>query len=448
MQHCLKTLSAGLVAVCAVLSASATYTSADYVQKGLLACWDGCENAGRGIHNPSATVWRDVIGGREFALTGVTVADDRMVFAGTASSYGLMGASGTRETFEMATNGTLEVVYASATGTGDQIILQSSTKSGIVFSFYQTSKLVTSVIKGKVPGFDYGSSTATNRVSVRYTSALPTDAIAGDGTSLSWTGTTTYYWGSVADKTTIGTRNSKENNHFNGAIYCIRVYSRRLTDAEIAANHAIDEARFNPSGPEPVYSAPVSSDSQLVYLRKDTSSFWHTATNRTMTLPVEFPAGASSASLTIAGAFGYSQTIGNITGSSVTVTLPEATMPRHGAATEDVYDFTLTFNNDVVRTAKLGLIAGLGEGATRCLAPVSEPEWEKVRGQMLVPIPYGMTSFEIDGVATDTGLNGDQGWYTLKLKSNVAATLTALVDDKQWAASLLGAASGFFLIVR
>ena len=444
MQHCLKTLSAGLVAACAALSAAAAYTSADYVQDGLSACWDGYENAGRGVHNPSATVWSDVVGGREFALTGVTVADDRMIFAGTASSYGLMGAIGTRATFEMATNGTLEVVYASATGTGSQIILQSSSKAGVMLSIYDTTKLIASVVKA--PIFTYTSGTATNRVSVRYTSALPTDAIAGDGTSL--TSPSSTYWGSEAGKTTIGTRNSKANNHFNGAIYCIRVYSRRLTDAEIAANHAIDEARFNPSGAEPAYSTPVSSDSQLVYLRKDTSSFWHTATNRTMTLPVDFPAGASSASLTIAGAFGYSQTIENITGSSVAVTLPEATMPRHGAATEDVYDFTLTFNNDVVRTAKLGLIAGLGEGATRCLAPVSEPEWEKVRGQMLVPIPYGLTSFEIGGVATDTGLGGDQGWYALKLRSDVAASLSALVDDKPWTASLLGAASGFFLIVR
>lgn len=188
----------------------------------------------------------------------------------------------------------------------------------------------------------------------------------------------------------------------------------------------------------------------LVYLRPETSSFWHTATNSTMTLPVDFPFGASSATLTITGAFGYSQTIPDITASSVTVTLPEATMDGNSPATEDVYDFTLTFNNGVVRIAKLGLIAGLGDGrgTTRCFAPASGSAWEKVKGQVAIPIPYGMTSFEINGTPTDTGLGGDQGWYALKLKSGVTATLSGLVGEDIWTAALKSAAAGFFLIVR
>lgn len=193
-----------------------------------------------------------------------------------------------------------------------------------------------------------------------------------------------------------------------------------------------------------------TSDPALVYLRPETSSFWHTATNSTMTLPVEFPVGASSATLTVTGAFNYSQTINDITSSSVTVALPEAVMPENDPATEDVYDFTLTFNDGTVRTAKLGLIAGLGdgEGQTRCLAPASGSAWEKVKGQVAIPIPYGMTSFEIDGVVTDTGLNGAQGWYAIKLKGDVSATLSGLVDEDTWTAVLKGVATGFFLIVR
>lgn len=193
-----------------------------------------------------------------------------------------------------------------------------------------------------------------------------------------------------------------------------------------------------------------TSDPALVYLRPETSSFWHTATNSTMTLPVEFPVGASSATLTVTGAFNYSQTINDITSSSVTVALPEAVMPENDPATEDVYDFTLTFNDGTVRTAKLGLIAGLGdgEGQTRCLAPASGSAWEKVKGQVAIPIPYGMTSFEINGTSTDTGLDGAQGWYALKLKSNVSAALSGLVGEDSWTALLKGAATGFFLILR
>ena len=35
----------------------------DYVQDGLIAMWDGIENAGWGVHNANAPVWKDLIGG-------------------------------------------------------------------------------------------------------------------------------------------------------------------------------------------------------------------------------------------------------------------------------------------------------------------------------------------------------------------------------------------------
>lgn len=37
-------------------------TAADYVQDGLIAMWDGIENAGWGIHDQNATFWKDLIG--------------------------------------------------------------------------------------------------------------------------------------------------------------------------------------------------------------------------------------------------------------------------------------------------------------------------------------------------------------------------------------------------
>ena len=234
---------ANILSITAIYAAISTTAFGEiasrYVQDGLLACWDGVENAGPCLHNASATVWKDLVAGRQFALTGVTVADDSMVFAGSANSYGLMGKDDTAATFEQAGNGTLEIVYASATGTGDQIMLQSSTKSGIVFSFWQASKIIASI--ATAPIFTFTSGVATNSVSVRYSGTKPTGAIA-NGTAL--TSPSNNYWGSQEDKTTIGTRNSKANSHFKGAIYCIRLYSRQLTEAEIAANYAVDVSRF------------------------------------------------------------------------------------------------------------------------------------------------------------------------------------------------------------
>ena len=38
-----------------------TYTSASYVQREhLIAQWDGIDNAGTGVHDPNATVWKDL----------------------------------------------------------------------------------------------------------------------------------------------------------------------------------------------------------------------------------------------------------------------------------------------------------------------------------------------------------------------------------------------------
>ena len=44
------------VAASAALPAAA-YTSASYVQDGLIAQWDAIDNEGIGTHNPNATVW-------------------------------------------------------------------------------------------------------------------------------------------------------------------------------------------------------------------------------------------------------------------------------------------------------------------------------------------------------------------------------------------------------
>ena len=87
--------------------------AAAYIQNGLVACWDGVENAGVGVHDASATVWKDLVAGREFSLYDVTVGENRMTFAGAKTSYGSLNAADTEAVFLPATNGTVEVVYAS-----------------------------------------------------------------------------------------------------------------------------------------------------------------------------------------------------------------------------------------------------------------------------------------------------------------------------------------------
>ena len=98
-------------------------------------------------------------------------------------------------------------------------------------------------------------------------------------------------------------------------------------------------------------AAKLSSEPTFIFLKPETSSFWNTATNSSMTLPIDYPNGASVATLSVKGV-DYDRTYLNITEDSFDLELPAPDSPK----TENVYDLTLTFNDGTVRTAKLGLI--------------------------------------------------------------------------------------------
>ena len=236
---------AALMAVAAQTGKADGVAASSYVQNGLVACWDGIENAGAGVHNPAATVWKDIVGGYEFALTGVTVDADRMTFAGDATSYGILSAAGTTATFGVAMNGTLEIVYVSRNGASNQMLLQTPSSVGTAFGFFKNGNdycIYPYSGSGGPPAFPFDSGSVTNSVSVRFTSGAPVSAMA-NGTDVPSQGRKGA-WTTTGEVTTLGTRTSKANYHFPGSIYCIRLYNRKLTNSEIAANHAIDQLRF------------------------------------------------------------------------------------------------------------------------------------------------------------------------------------------------------------
>lgn len=229
----------GLFLVCAHVGAADTSL---YVQDGLVAHWDGIENAGAGVaHDPAATTWKDLVCGREFSLTGVTVNADRMTFAGNVSSFGNLSADDTAATFGLATNGTVEIVYASSSAsTAHQILLQSSAASGIAFSIYDKTTLI--VCNVSAPTVTFTSGIATNCVSIRYAAAKSQSAFI-NGASAKMGGNNS--WSGANTETFLGRRATTANsNPFPGSIYAVRVYSRRLTNEEIATNHLVDALRF------------------------------------------------------------------------------------------------------------------------------------------------------------------------------------------------------------
>ena len=198
--------------------------------------------------------------------------------------------------------------------------------------------------------------------------------------------------------------------------------------------------------------ALVSEPTSVIVVPEQTI-LWATATNSVVSLPVIFPAGATAATLTVSGAT-YSQTYADLTPGSFDLTLPAATSHRN----EDVYELGLTFNDPAhtVRTARLGVIAGLdtgGRGTTRCLAPADTHDWRWLRSRALVMVPFGTTSLTMaindEPAATlDTGLGGAAGWYLLRPGVRGTVALTLSVDGADIPATLNALGDETILLLR
>ena len=192
------------------------------------------------------------------------------------------------------------------------------------------------------------------------------------------------------------------------------------------------------------------SNPTFLFLRHKESFLWCTATNNTVSLPVVFPSGATSATLSVSG-LGYSANYLDLVEGEFLLTLPAATAPSN----ENVYDLTLAFDDGTVRNAKIGLVQGVksgAEGSTRCLAPAGSRKWRQVSGRAVLPVPYGITSFTIDfsdaGMIMESGLDGAAGWYPLVLSYPSTAMLDMTdADGTEWSAVLNGIL-GFVITFR
>lgn len=217
-----------LVAARAGAWAKSGYTAKDYVQDGLIAMWDGIENAGWGVHDPSATVWKDLAGG--YDMNVVNGFFDEKTFIGTKGGICAQAQSSVAETIE-----TIEMCFRlsgfykyyiqylfgpyGSKGFGiakryEWCITRQDDSLGSAFPDEMTS-LGTRAFSGGINGKPYLNGVSQNNVPSHSQGTLSSDVC---------------FVGSL---------------RFNIFIKSIRCYSRVLSAAEIAANYAIDKARFN-----------------------------------------------------------------------------------------------------------------------------------------------------------------------------------------------------------
>jgi hypothetical protein len=250
----LSAMGAALLAVTATLCAmnlAHGETTAQYVRDGLLACWDGVENAGYGMHDDSPSAWVDLVGGLEIAIPEWVTAESNGFYS--VSSTGTRTYPTISSIPGLGDNVTIEVVAERVMWrkTDNYNNLQpaiSSPYGQLGYRFNATSGvyyLLPISTAGKVELYNINSNSGGFNVSKCHTYAarvtLPkhaSNAMVVDGVAVGGFTSGNY----TANKPSIWTFFNAQRADIR--IYAIRVYSRRLTDDELASNRAVDVSRF------------------------------------------------------------------------------------------------------------------------------------------------------------------------------------------------------------
>ena len=233
----------------AMLSGSGKLSAKSYVQDGLIAMWDGIENAGWGKHVDGSANWIDLIheytinktvGGHPFKIlgnaficTGSRVANNEAITSVDAAFFSSFNNSADY-TFEALQGDVVDSSYGSITATiGNStnvfsrgFVLGNSTKAYIRTS-HGTSWPSPECILTPGPGVWFKTTTVVNNGRIRG---------FVNGNELGYPTPPPEAAEVAADRIWISRAN---------AYKMLRLYSRALTAAEIAANYAVDAARFN-----------------------------------------------------------------------------------------------------------------------------------------------------------------------------------------------------------
>ena len=223
-------------------------TTLDYVRDGLVAQWDGIDNAGTGQHDSAATTWTDLVGGRNFTLHDVAIGDRYLAFDGT-KSYGQL-ATGASDAFPSGVK-TVEIVIN--LGTTDGIALHGPNGSGVTFGPWSGGYILINNIKKGI-GYDRPELDVDNVYATVYGSDNMPKDLNLNGASCS-PGNADDFWGAPDASAWLGRRSN--GRYFKGKIFAVRVYNRALTPEEVTHNYKIDCERFFSALPG-LEVAPVS----------------------------------------------------------------------------------------------------------------------------------------------------------------------------------------------
>lgn len=222
----------------------------DYVRKGMLLYLDGIDNTRNG-HDNNATVWENLIDNKYDFIKLSSAANA----VWSENSYKGDGENRTlycnQAILENATECTVEVCYdipkldnyywifqsreSDSGANGFQFAVSKNLRGSAVFFNYYKYKSLGSFIKCT----DIGKRTmgiSVNNKTIRFS----------DNTEFYFTDADEEYMQLIAERTnyTIGSAYPWRDFCFQGNIYSIRIYDRKLSETEILYNHECDKARF------------------------------------------------------------------------------------------------------------------------------------------------------------------------------------------------------------
>ena len=265
----LSSVCAAVVATSVALPVQGEGVNAfSYIQKGLVACYDGIENAGAGVHDPNATTWVDLTGhgndgtvgdGLTWVANGWVNTSAAPVAKPISVGSGLAAVTGS-ETFTMEFTGTRGST-ARATMFG-----QYAYKPSVNFEYTANSGTTPNALR-----LHFYVSLASSNTLNQYTTQATTFP-NGDSATLAFTAapterglwkngvqgtlTTTnnreiVYRNTTCDSVIGGDAAREGNNQFPfiGTCHAFRLYNRVLTAEELSVNSAVDAVRFRGANP-------------------------------------------------------------------------------------------------------------------------------------------------------------------------------------------------------
>lgn len=226
-------------------SSNSTAFQPVYVQDNLIAHYDGIDNAGVGVHDASATTWKDLKGNNDATASIETVTWESDCW-NSRSSYAYFDAGTTIGNALNMHDFTLEFVAMPQNMT--------SSSGSITYATTRTSSSVTKyfAILGK---FNFLYMNNGNDVRIESPAIITNDTKyhlvvrrKGNVYSIFINGVRTSH-GTLKNPNTGSDNPYRIGASYNSAsvakIYAHRVYTKALTDEEIKGNYNIDKLRFN-----------------------------------------------------------------------------------------------------------------------------------------------------------------------------------------------------------